>query len=292
MADDLYNYAVIQQRAPLLSYVYSNEIRGWHTLQNQSHTNARASQQLLGDKRAFAKHMTTKGYPVIDECANPTHLNDRPFSEQFKADQPSVFCKLRQGNQALHAFAANWIDGRLNGQLQTGEPLNTAVDVDAAWERLITHGEPIVQQCLRNHPEITPITGSPRIANLRVVTRGNSVGAATMTLYTSDQTNSAYWLDIEPDTGRPYLPTEMYPAHHPELKTILPFAEKAPEKIPFWDEISAYSLRAHNNEFDLWAIAWDWAVTPEGPMLLEGNAGWGLDDWQLQCGSLLLPYDC
>jgi hypothetical protein len=290
-SNELYNYQVIQTRAPLLDFIYSNETKGWHALQNKTHPNARASQQLLGDKRAFSQHMTAQGFPVVAESVNPVFDTSRPFSDQFSTDHAPIFCKLRRGNQALHAFAAYMDQGHLKGHLQTGKALNTASEVAAAWDTLIAHGEPVVQPCLLNHQEIAAVTCSDRIANLRVVTRGGTVGAATMTLYTADETITTYWLDVEPVTGRPYLPIEIYPAYHPKLNVIQPLADKAPEIIPFWDEICAHSLRAHTEEFDLWAIAWDWAVTPDGPMLLEGNSGWGLQDWQLQSGSLLLPFD-
>jgi hypothetical protein len=289
-SDDLYAYQVIQTRASLLGFIYSNETKGWHALQNKAHPNARKSQRLLGDKRAFATAMMAKGFPVVEECASPTVEDARPLSKQFSTDHKPIFCKLRQGNQALHAFAAYWDQGALRGHLQTGQALETEAQVDVAWNTLITQGAPVVQPCLRNHTAIAAASGSDRISNLRVITRGNCIGAATMTLYTSDNKGAAYWLDIEPDTGCPYLPTNIYPPHHPKLEQLQSLANNAPKIIPFWDQICADSLRAHAQEYDLWAIAWDWAITPDGPLLLEGNSGWGLQDWQLQSGSLFLPY--
>jgi hypothetical protein len=291
LANDLYANDIIQSRASLLSYVFSTEVTGWHALQNRAHPNARASQKLLGDKRVFAETMVEEGFPVIQDFTQPTSDDPLRFSEQFRADQGAVFCKLNSGNQALHAFAAYWVDGKLKGRLQTGEILDTPAQVDDAWKTLASLGAAIVQPRLTNHPDVLAMSKSDRIANLRIITRGNRIGAATFTLYTSDEKGSEYWLDIQPDTGHPYLPADIYTAYHPKLDTIQPLADMAPQIIPFWDEICADSLRAHENEFDLWAIAWDWAITPDGPVLLEGNSGWGLQDWQLQSGSLLLPFE-
>ena len=286
LPNDLYTYQIIQTRGSLFEFIYTNEVIGWHALQNRAHPNARAGQKLLGDKHTFAQVMRDKGFRVVQECTHPTPQDLRSFSEQFQPDQGAVFCKLNKGNQALHAFAAYWIDGDLRGHLQTGQALNSAADVDAAWDRLISHGSPIVQPCLRNHPQIAPISNSNRIANLRVITRENRIGAANIALYSSDEIGDTFWMDIDPKAGHPFLPSSMYPQHHPKLIQLQTFAQNAPKTIPYWDQICADSLRAHGQEFDLWAIAWDWAVTPEGPILLEGNAGWGLHDWQLQNGGL------
>jgi hypothetical protein len=287
----LYTYKVIQTRSHLLSFIYSTETKGWHALQNRALPNACASQKLLGDKRVFAEKMAEKGFPVIRDLTQPTSDDPRYFSEQFRRDQGAVFCKLNTGNQALHAFAAYWADDGLKGHLQTGEPLRSATQVDEAWNTLTSHGTPIVQPCLTNHPKISAISSSDRIATLRVITRNQVIGAAEFTLYLSDEKDSAYWLVIEPDTGRGYLPNNIYPVHNPKRKQLGAITEAAPQVIPFWDQICSDSLRAHAEAFDLWAIAWDWAITPDGPVLLEGNSGWGLQDWQLQSGSLLVPFE-
>jgi hypothetical protein len=38
---------------------------------------------------------------------------------------------------------------------------------------------------------------------------------------------------------------------------------------------------------DVWAIAWDWVITPSGPVLLEGNSGWGTATPQMIQGGFL-----
>jgi hypothetical protein len=289
--NDLYTNQIIQSRGSLFDFIYSNETIGWHALHNRAHPNARAAQKLLSNKRVFADVMHANGFPVVQDFPSPNADDARSFAEQFLSDQGAVFCKLNSGNQALHAFAACWDKGQIRGHLQTGEALNNADDVNAAWDRLIAHGAPIVQPCLNNHPEIAAISRSDRIANLRIITRGNRIGAANIALFASDDIGYTFWMDIDLKTGRPFLPSSMYPVHHPKRQQYQTIVEDAPPIIPFWDQIREHSLRAHADHFDLWAIAWDWAVTPDGPILLEGNSGWGLQDWQLQDGSLLLPFD-
>ncbi len=44
--------------------------------------------------------------------------------------------------------------------------------------------------------------------------------------------------------------------------------------LPHWPQALALALRAHKNLQSYVFLGWDLALTPAGPMLLEGNAGW------------------
>jgi len=45
--------------------------------------------------------------------------------------------------------------------------------------------------------------------------------------------------------------------------------------IPSWEEIHKSAINSHQCFPDIYGIAWDYVITPEGPFLLEGNTGWG-----------------
>lgn len=57
--------------------------------------------------------------------------------------------------------------------------------------------------------------------------------------------------------------------------------------LPDWPALVASSHHAHARLPGVWAIAWDWVLTPDGPVLLEGNAGWGVSAPQLLNGGFL-----
>ncbi|MEO0361800.1 MAG: sugar-transfer associated ATP-grasp domain-containing protein, partial [Pseudomonadota bacterium] len=43
-------------------------------------------------------------------------------------------------------------------------------------------------------------------------------------------------------------------------------------KLPFWEEAKALALDAHDRGFREYnLVGWDVAITPDGPMLIEGN---------------------
>lgn len=47
-------------------------------------------------------------------------------------------------------------------------------------------------------------------------------------------------------------------------------------KIPFWEEAKALALHAHHCLYSMHSVGWDVAITPYGPILLEGNSKWDM----------------
>jgi len=55
--------------------------------------------------------------------------------------------------------------------------------------------------------------------------------------------------------------------------------------MPHWEEIKAIALKAHNASQGRLLVGWDIAVTPDGPLLLEGNSYPDVDFPQRVCRS-------
>jgi hypothetical protein len=66
------------------------------------------------------------------------------------------------------------------------------------------------------------------------------------------------WLDHHPDSG----------------------ARIAGTPLPMWDQVRDFALRAHAAFADRVIVGWDIAITPEGPLLVEGNGAPDLDIMQ------------
>ena len=54
--------------------------------------------------------------------------------------------------------------------------------------------------------------------------------------------------------------------HHPDTG-----AEMTGKQLPFWDQVVNLSLKAHGSLSTLPLIGWDIALTPGGPVIVEGN---------------------
>ena len=97
---------------------------------------------------------------------------------------------------------------------------------------------------------------------VRIDTRTGVLGAGTAKSDHGDE-----WMEVHPDTGVRF----------------------AGQVIPRWDEVLGLCVRAARLAPRLRWIGWDVALTPDGPVLIEGNAGWDLTGTQLVGGGLLGP---
>jgi hypothetical protein len=121
----------------------------------------------------------------------------------------------------------------------------------------------LVQPRLSNHPDF-PIKDKDALLPVRIVTGrypSGSISVIFATLYYNGYTNRAL-VDLE--TG------QLCDIHSVENRTL-----------PDWSAALALAKAAHNHCTDYVFVGWDVALTPEGPMLLEGNRHWATGDFQL-----------
>lgn len=57
-------------------------------------------------------------------------------------------------------------------------------------------------------------------------------------------------------------------------------------KLPFWKEVVDLVCRAHEQMPEIKSIGWDVAITPDGPILIEGNDNWEICGPQDTAGGL------
>jgi hypothetical protein len=150
----------------------------------------------------------------------------------------------------------------------------------------------LVQQRLRNHPALEPLNNGA-LSTIRVLTcldeagQPEIVGAAMRMAIGRNRTvdnlhaggiaaavdldtgrlgqasdlgasGTLGWLDRHPDSGAP----------------ITGFA------VPLWSEVREFAVRSHKAFADRCLVGWDIAVTPDGPVLVEGNGAPDLDIMQ------------
>ncbi len=56
--------------------------------------------------------------------------------------------------------------------------------------------------------------------------------------------------------------------------------------LPFYEEIRLLAIKCHRQIPEIFTIGWDFAVTANGPILIEGNDGWDPDVTQLVHGGV------
>lgn len=57
-------------------------------------------------------------------------------------------------------------------------------------------------------------------------------------------------------------------------------------QLPYWNEVKELVEKAHKQFYHVQSIGWDVAITPNGPILIEGNDNWATDLSQITEGGL------
>jgi putative polysaccharide biosynthesis protein len=173
------------------------------------------------------------------------------------------------------------------------DALGNRLDVEGAYA-LTTRGGGtqafVVQERLRNHPDLVALTGSEGLQTLRLVMLVDGRGkprllTAKLKIITGSALvdNIAYGLNGNASTELALGEGRLAPALVPSADETLPRAlthhpvtgaELAGFTMPLWEETRALAERAALAFLPLRSFGWDVAVTPDGPVLIEANALW------------------
>ena len=163
----------------------------------------------------------------------------------------------------------------------------------AALVPLLSETDSIVQPRLVNHALVAEITNGA-LASLRIVTgidAASRAAAVTAMLYLPSRENmtsiAGISCAIDLSSGKLSRAIDLQASsidieRHPDTGERI-----VGRVLPFWMESMTLAVRAHEAAFERFAfLGWDLALTPDGPVLLEANAGWGALHLQLLNGPI------
>lgn len=184
-----------------------------------------------------------------------------------------------------------------------GRAIESAEAAQAALRNLLTFDDVLVQPLLASHPLLRRAASSDDAVVLRITTQrvkdlaeGADILAAFLRIpmVVRSESGSGTRLDvigrIDPTNGELSRNPNSILGLLPQTSLLEDWAfgrlPKNP-KIPFWDEIRRQSLCGQRDFAELWAIGWDWVVTRDEPVLLEGNVYWEAKRPQEVAGGLV-----
>ena len=139
----------------------------------------------------------------------------------------------------------------------------------------------ILMPLLHNDARIAPLT-TGALSTVRIVTYRLPGGPAQFLVATYKMATGGAPADnfhfggmiapVDPDTGR------LGPALRRQGRALVP-VERHPDtgalieghQLPHWEAARALALRAHDAARAVPSLGWDVALTPDGPVLIEGN---------------------
>lgn len=291
----IYSFKLYLNSAAVLDFIFDHETTAYHAWRSQNLGFTRQSLKLLQDKEALSQKLSAAGVPLVQTLSCIPANTDTNIQHWLK-DGNELFCKTRSGSRGLGAFTVSATAEGLHGQQYKGRALNTTQEVENAWQNLLALDDALIQPLLKNHPHFDKLSAGSDVITLRFITQKQKCGlnclSATLEVNVTDpQDKSSYYvlLPIESMSGEilPYPSQALFSAAERQVSVKLLSTLEPNATIPNWATVTQYSYQAHQFFPDIREIAWDWVITPEGPRLLEGNAGWGTEALQILQGGLL-----
>ena len=274
-----------QPRRRWLHYVYTHELPHWHEVMCGP-GDLSAANRLLADKNAFAEEMTRAGIPAVKTIAFFRQAG--PVNPEKIFTGQSFFWKPNTGNQSQGCFALLY-ECAVKDYRVDGEEAVAGKDAVLGYvQRQVADQDYLVQPLLLNHPEVRGLGSADRLTTVRLITGhdGRQPGATAAVLEMPRPDAEKRWWLAPVDCRRGTL------LPRPGVLSLLKEEDLRPDLggkvIPCWQETLDLCLRAHELFPEVAAIGWDVALTPDGPVLLEGNFNWNVAPWQALSGVPLL----
>ncbi|MFM2484970.1 sugar-transfer associated ATP-grasp domain-containing protein [Celerinatantimonas yamalensis] len=274
----------------LLDYVFDHELPSYHNRQSMPLGLRPASLVQLQDKQALADMLSAQGFHVVATQALLPRYSQQSLAALLCQTTP-CFIKSRSGNQGRGAFAVFPQADQLTGKTFTGKVLTTTAEVELAWQQLLQNDDVLIQPLLQNHPSLAHLCRAQEVITLRYISqwRDGAVHCLSASLevpFQGDNLIEYALLGISPSGVLFPFPNEYLYSRRERADKLWQQAAKNPQ-LPFWSLLVSQSHLAHQQFSDIKAIAWDWVLTPTGPIMLEGNSGWGTLTPQMINGPLL-----
>jgi hypothetical protein len=263
-------------------YLGRNEMKhGLYSLLRELRRGQSGFDLTLCEKAKFSEACRAGGLPIVPVLAV---VSQGRWSFAAGLDAGSlnadVFVKAVRGKGALGAAAYSFgADGQYHAR--TGEALTR----DALMARLIEESaqrDLLVTRRLRSHPEIADLAVESLIT-FRVFTCIDAAGQPVVThamlrtlskLEPSWGTEEEFAVAVELDTGRlgrmcgdANMAPDAWWERHPKTGAAV-----AGRMVESWPAIAGLAVRAHRVFNGRMIIGWDLALTPEGPVVIEGNS--------------------
>jgi hypothetical protein len=265
----------------------------------QDRMNPTRFRSLTQDKAVFYAFCTGSGIPVPDLyavigatfswCPDGSTFSSRAACEEFlSVGLPEAFVvKPASGTYGRGFMAIRRADGAFvdhTGSSMTAAALYDALARDARYRKFV------VQQRLESHPALVRLSDTRALQTVRMVTyagRGDQpsllfatlkvIGGQSISDNFSFGRGGNLLVDVDLETGALRTAVSAIPGGvglapvpaHP--KTGVPFDGF---RLPWWAEARDLLSTVAAKFSPLRTVGWDVALTPDGPIVVEGNIFW------------------
>ncbi|MDF1654445.1 MAG: sugar-transfer associated ATP-grasp domain-containing protein [Coxiellaceae bacterium] len=278
---DVFFYKLYNNPTSVLDRLYSFEGPIVHELNNRAFDNVKKAKHLLGDKLAFAQALQSIGMPCITTAVFSPQQHHQII--ELQANQ-HYFIKPNTANCSTDAAALVYNNKHYALQLIQGEHINQPDKIKKQLQCWAQSQRFIIQPLLLNHAELREQFTSDDLITFRLITIKSPHGAA-MPVYLKieialaekaknhQQFYQVYAIDLQSyclSSTNPHTPAE---SPRPQLSSVI---------IKQIQQAIGYCTTTHDQLFDCYAVGFDFCITPDGPVIIEGNYGWDVSTVEYQ----------
>ena len=220
----------------------------------------------------------------------PRGINPPAPGESGHAEAPDRPSAHNEGPGVLSVAAAGdtWAFRHYQADLPTRDLATTP-----GISECLRSQDYLVQPLLRTARAWRDVAADSDVVTVRVVTRDVGGGAAVFSRVVEvplppEDRGQFYLLVAIDDSGRvgaPALPLREADAMSADTREA--WERVTGRLVPWSADLDALAERAHRHFPGVFAVAWDIALTDDGPLFLEGNSGFGTFAPQMVAGGLL-----
>lgn len=263
----------------------------------QRHLNRDADMAVLNDKEQFDKSCATAGFatPSIVATLSDSATESWPTASG-ELPRCDLFVKPVWGQQGRGG--ERWVYDSSADLWSRGEATHDHDGLVAHCRSLAKRRPTLVQECLSNHPDIERFSTGP-LCTFRAMTYRNDDSPAQLLALTLKMARTGSDVDnrhagglvcaVDAATGL-LGPGTSDPAdgpqrRHPDTGELIDGAQLTTHR-----EVIDLVLAAHEQLDVPWSVGWDVAMTPSGPVLVEGNPTWGIVSYHMPHAVGLEPH--
>ena len=295
-----FKFYLPEQKKRFWQYLFDHEIASFHTMRDGPGSPELVLQrQLLANKFGFANTLNIDSRHIAQSILVQKHssceqllVEARLFSSVHDCSG-KLFCKPNSASRAIGAFSLFiQSDTTFNVQLLNGSTL-TGDTASRFIQLYLENHDYLIQPIYRNHSTVEILEPANNEAvTLRIITQNTKDDREIYCSYLETPLyvdNKKYYVhvSVKPDTGEieSELRTSLLLDYSSELEMLRSCINDL--YVPDWELTRTIAEQAHQQLATIHAIAWDFILTPTGPVLLEGNTNWNTEIPQKFLGGLL-----
>jgi hypothetical protein len=233
-------------------------------------------------------------------CTGLSPVTRKEWVDVLQSGLPDRFIiKPAEGSlgRGVRAFSRQGDDFRSSdGKVCSASGLYDSMQTDTGFDSFV------IEETLSNHPDIDAFTGNPCLQTLRIVTvcdAGNCCRTISAQLKMinglSVTDNFANGMSGNISSSVDLVRGVLNPAHaaRPDASGMYSLTEHpltgrvfSDFTLPFWEDACALVETAARHFLPIRTIGWDVALTPEGPVIIEGNFWWNPFNQHSNMGSV------